>query len=61
LINRGGVLKDENRKDMGYSAARSIADFAASLSAKAFFAIGRSYFEHAYTVTAPPAGQGALQ
>jgi radical SAM superfamily enzyme YgiQ (UPF0313 family) len=61
LINRGGVLKDENRKGLFYSALRSMADFTAEMSANMVFAVGRTHFERAYALTLPPAGQGALQ
>lgn len=49
LINRGGVLKDENRNDLLYRGARSFADFVAKLSAKTLFIVGRSHFQRAYT------------
>ena len=61
LINRGGVLKDYNRTGLLYNGARSVANIVADLSARAVFAIGRGYFERAYTAAEPPAGQVALQ
>jgi radical SAM superfamily enzyme YgiQ (UPF0313 family) len=61
LINRGGVLKDENRTGLFYRGARSLADLVAGLSARTVFAIGRSYFERTYMVAMPPARQGALE
>jgi len=48
LINRGGLLKDENRKGVLYNCARVLADFTADLSAKIIFAIGRSHFQRSY-------------
>jgi hypothetical protein len=61
LINRGGVLKDDSRTGLLYSGARALANIVADLSARTVFAVGRSYFERAYTVAEPPAGQAALQ
>jgi hypothetical protein len=61
LMNRGGLLKDETRNGWPYTAARSAADTFAGFAARTIFAIGRSYFVRAYTVTAPPAGQAAAQ
>ena len=49
LINRGGVLKDENRKGLVYNNARSLADFVADVSAKTIFAIGRNHFQRTYS------------
>jgi anaerobic magnesium-protoporphyrin IX monomethyl ester cyclase len=49
LINRGGVLKDDNRGGLIYGAARSTANIIADLAARVTFAIGRSYFQHVYT------------
>ncbi len=48
LINRGGLLKDENRKGVLYNCARVLADFTADVSAKIIFAIGRSHFQRSY-------------
>ena len=59
LMNRGGILKDETRTGILYCGARFCADWVANLSARAVFAIGRSYFERSPTVAAPPQGQGA--
>ncbi len=61
LVNRGGMLKDDNRPGLLYNGARSVANIVADLSARAVFAVGRSYFERAYTVAEPPARQAALQ
>ena len=61
LINRGGVLKDDNETGLVYSAARPAADIVADLSARAVFAIGRIYFQRTYATAAPPARQVALQ
>ena len=61
LINRGGVLKDDNETGLVYSAARPAADIVADLSARAVFAIGRIYFQRTYAIAAPPARQVALQ
>lgn len=52
IINRGGILKDDNRKGLLYNGARSVANSISALSAKAFLAIGRSRFERLYTHTA---------
>ena len=49
LINRGGVLKDDNRCGLIYSGARSAANVIADLAARAAFAIGRIYFQRVYT------------
>ncbi len=48
IINRGGILKDDNRKEFLYSGAKRLADFASEWSAKALFAVGRNRFERAY-------------
>jgi hypothetical protein len=61
LINRGGVLKDDNRGGLIYSGARSAANIIAGLAARTAFAIGRSYVQRVYTAAEPPAGQAALQ
>ncbi len=49
LINRGGILKDDNRKELFYRAARWAADFGAELSAKTIFSVGRSRFQRLYS------------
>jgi radical SAM superfamily enzyme YgiQ (UPF0313 family) len=48
IINRGGILKDDNRKEPLYAGAKRLADFASEWSAKALFAIGRNRFQRAY-------------
>jgi radical SAM superfamily enzyme YgiQ (UPF0313 family) len=52
IINRGGILKDDNRKEPLYAGAKRLADFASEWSAKALFAIGRNRFERAYARSA---------
>jgi len=44
LLNRGGILKDENRRDAVYATARSAANFLSAVSARTLFAIGRARF-----------------
>ena len=61
LINRGGVLKDDNRSGLYYSNARSVANLIANFSARMLFAMGRRHFERAYGVASSPARQGVLQ
>ena len=53
LINRGGILKDDNRKGLLYGGARRLANLAADLSAKTLFTAGRHWFELAYAASAP--------
>jgi radical SAM superfamily enzyme YgiQ (UPF0313 family) len=48
IINRGGILKDDNRKGFFYSSAKRLADFASDLSGRTLYTIGRSRFERAY-------------
>jgi radical SAM superfamily enzyme YgiQ (UPF0313 family) len=48
LINRNGILKDDNRQDLFYSGARSVADALADVSARTLFALGRKHFQRAY-------------
>jgi len=50
LINRGGILKDDNRRGLLYGTARAAANFSADLCAKAIFAIGRMKFERSLPV-----------
>lgn len=45
IINRGGVLKDDNRKDLLYSGAKRLADFAAQLSGRTIYTVGRYRLE----------------
>jgi len=52
LINRGGILKDENRRGILYSGARSAADLISDLSARTIFAFGRMRLERVYSRTA---------
>ncbi len=52
LINRAGILKDDNRKGLLYGGARRLANLAADLSAKTLFTVGRHWFEHAYAASA---------
>ncbi len=54
LLNRGGILKDDTRRGLLYGSARSLANFASGVSARALFAIGRSHFERAYTPSNRP-------
>ena len=46
LLNRGGILKDENRRGAVYAAARSAANVLSAVSARTLFAIGRARFAH---------------
>lgn len=55
LINRGGILKDENRSGFLYGTARTLANWASAIAARTAFAIGRVYFELAYREVPPPA------
>ncbi len=48
IINRGGILKDDNRKGLLYVGAKRLADTVSNLSARTLFALGRSRFERAY-------------
>ena len=48
LLNRGGILKDQNRRDLWYRSARTLADAVAASSARLLFAMGRNHFERAY-------------
>jgi anaerobic magnesium-protoporphyrin IX monomethyl ester cyclase len=52
IINRGGILKDDNRKGLLYTGAKRMADAASYLSARTLFTIGRSRFERAYAQSA---------
>jgi anaerobic magnesium-protoporphyrin IX monomethyl ester cyclase len=45
IINRGGVLKDENRKDVVYSAGRLLADVAARIVGRTVFTVGHTYLQ----------------
>jgi hypothetical protein len=47
VINRGGILKDENRQGLFYRTARRLADDAANLAARAIFTICRGRFRTA--------------
>jgi len=53
LVNRGGVLKDDNRRGVFYSAARGVANFSADLCARSVFALGRALFERTYSAATP--------
>jgi hypothetical protein len=53
LINRSGILKDENRKELLYSTGRALADWASLLAAKSLFALGRRHFKRLHW--GPPA------
>jgi radical SAM superfamily enzyme YgiQ (UPF0313 family) len=44
LLNRGGILKDENRKDFLYRSGRALADIVAGVTARTLFAIRRNHF-----------------
>lgn len=44
LMNRRGILKADNRKDLVYNAGRTVADMASFISVKTLYAVGRSYF-----------------
>jgi radical SAM superfamily enzyme YgiQ (UPF0313 family) len=44
LINRGGILKDDNRRGFLYSGARWMADLTAGVAAKILFNVGRRRF-----------------
>jgi radical SAM superfamily enzyme YgiQ (UPF0313 family) len=48
LINRAGILKDDNRRSLAYIVAKRMADFASTVSARTLFSIGRGRFERAY-------------
>ncbi|MGH9685853.1 MAG: B12-binding domain-containing radical SAM protein [Candidatus Acidiferrales bacterium] len=52
IINRGGVLKDDNRKDPFYIGAKWLADFTTELSGRTVFAVGRHRLER--TLVAGP-------
>jgi hypothetical protein len=52
LINRGGILKDANRKDALYGTARAAADRISNLSARTILSLGRRHLERA-CATAP--------
>jgi anaerobic magnesium-protoporphyrin IX monomethyl ester cyclase len=60
LINRGGMLKDDNRKEIWYGGARWLANLSASYSAQAVFAVGSNHFKRAYAVARPQEEQCAL-
>lgn len=49
VINRKGILKDANRKGLLYSSGRSTADLICDFVGKIAFALGRRYFERAYS------------
>jgi anaerobic magnesium-protoporphyrin IX monomethyl ester cyclase len=51
IINRGGILKDDNRKGFLYTAAKTLADFSSDLFGRTLYAIGRNRFERAYAQT----------
>ena len=46
LLNRGGILKDDNRTGAVYGAARAAANFLSAVSARTLFAVGRARFAH---------------
>lgn len=48
IINRGGILKDDNRKGSLYTGARTLADFSSDLFGRTLYAIGRNRFERVY-------------
>lgn len=48
LINRSGILKDDNRAGLFYSGARSVVNAVAESSARTIFALGRQHFQRAY-------------
>ena len=48
LINRAGILKDDNRRGALYNGAKRMADFASAVSARTLFVIGRNRFQRAY-------------
>jgi len=52
IINRGGILKDDNRKGLLYMGAKRMADAASYLSARTLFAVGRNRFQRAYAQSA---------
>ncbi len=52
LINRGGILKDDNRKGFLYGGTRSVTNLLTDFSARMIFTLGRSYFERLYARTA---------
>ncbi len=52
LINRAGILKDDNRRGVLYNGAKRMADFVSAASARTLFAIGRRRFERAYAQNA---------
>lgn len=45
LVNRGGILKDQNRTGLLYGSARTVADWCAHVSSQVIFALGRNRFE----------------
>ena len=53
LMNRGGVFKDERRKDWLYRLAHATADSVALFVARTVYAIGATYFVRAYALPAP--------
>ena len=52
LMNRGGILKDENRDGWIYGSARSAANWFFTLAARTIFAAGRTRFTRGYVVAA---------
>jgi radical SAM superfamily enzyme YgiQ (UPF0313 family) len=48
LINRAGILKDDNRRSALYTGAKRMADFVSAVSARTLFVIGRNRFQRAY-------------
>lgn len=48
VINRGGILKDDNRKELLYAAAKRVVDFASYLSGHTLFLVGRNHFHRVY-------------
>jgi hypothetical protein len=52
LINRGGILKDENREELPYRTARSLANIVSAVAARSIFTIGQGYLQRGYAHTA---------
>jgi hypothetical protein len=55
LINRRGILKNENRHDPAYVTLKRIADGVCWVGARAAFALGQRYFRHRIKPAAPAA------
>jgi hypothetical protein len=53
LINRRGILKNENRKNAAYRAAKGVADEVCHALAMAIVSAGEAYYRR--SITAPPA------